>query len=116
MCDALLGALGLSHPQLAGLAPSLRDLACGAGALRDVPAAEEERVAALELLAAAARLQPEAVRPAASLGWTQQEAASAVDAGAAGARRVAPLLRLMAALVAARGSTQVRVRVRVKVS
>ena len=56
LCDALLGALGLSRPQLAGLAPSLRDLACGAGALRDVPAAEEERVAALELLAAAARL------------------------------------------------------------
>ena len=106
LCDALLGAIGLSHPQMAGLAPSLRDLACGAGDLRDVPAAEEERIAALELLAAAAKLQPGAVHPAASLGWTQHEAALAIDAGAIAARRVAPLLRLMAALVAARGSTQ----------
>ena len=106
LCDALLGALGLSHPQMAGLAPFLRDLACGAGELRDVPAAEEERIAALELVAAAAKLQAEAVHPAASLGWTVHEAALAVDAGAVAARRVAPLLRLMAALVAARGSTQ----------
>ena len=106
LCDALLGALGLSHPQMAGLAPSLRDLACGAGDVRDVPAAEEERIAALELLAAAAKLQPEAVHPAASLGWTQHEAALAIEAGAVATRRVAPLLRLMAALVAARGSTQ----------
>ena len=106
MCDSLLGALGLTRPQMASLAPSLRDLACGAGDLRDIPAAKGERIAALELLAAAAKLQPEAVQPAASLGWTQREAVLAIDGGAIATRRVAPLLRLMAALVAARGSTQ----------
>ena len=102
LCDSLLGALGLSDAQLAGLAPSLRDLA------RDVgrPEGEDVRTAALEVLAAAARLQPEAVLPSASLGWTHHEAALAVEAGAVATRRVPPLLRLLAALVAARGSTQ----------